>query len=491
MADPAIWQSLIETGNPYVQQERQQKGLMGMMLLQEKQREMEDTQRLRDLYSSGQPVSPNQVMAINPKLGIDLQQAGNQALMQQLQAQDLINKQNEYQSKVYAQHMSPIAQDYFDDLEKGMPEQQAEQKFRAAVGQAQADIEQRFGISPQADFTKFSPMQIAQRAHSLGVDIPHLKKIEEQQRSQLAIQQKQTPGASELQQEWVLAPDGVTWMPKPNVYRQPSMGGRTQPSMRPPSQGQYQEPAPYQYTTPGGQKIMAYDLGTAAQALQELPEGPEKEAASKWLDEQWSNLRNPPKPKTKQELAIEEETGKERAKLQVQDEQDAENKLATIASMPSDDELMKYLNAATTGKGEEILKGPVASFFHVDNAAQAADTVLDTLQQNIKNIASKAKGDMNMSEVNDYNAAVGALNNKNLSPQARFQGYMSAKNMAIKKIALKHPEIAKKYGMGTAMQSQGQQQQAVPEGTKKSITFSDGSKGEAIMTNGKWEAHRL
>jgi len=197
------------------------------------------------------------------------------------------------------------------------------------------------------------------------------------------------------------------------------------------------------------------------------------------------------KPKTRQQLAIEEETGKERAKLNVQDEQDAENKLSTIASMPSDDELMKYLNDATVGKAEEVVKGPVASFFHVENAAQAADTVLDVLQQNIKNIATKAKGDMNIQEVKDYDAAVGALNNKELGPQARFQGYMAAKNMAIKKIAMKHPEIAKKYGMGTATQGPSQQQQEAPEGTKKPITFSDGAKGEAIMTNGKWEAHKL
>jgi hypothetical protein len=73
MADPAIWQSLIETGNPYVQQERQQKGLMGMMLLQEKQRQIEDAQRLRDLYSSPSEPSIRDVMAINPEFGMKMQ----------------------------------------------------------------------------------------------------------------------------------------------------------------------------------------------------------------------------------------------------------------------------------------------------------------------------------------------------------------------------------------------------------------------------------
>ena len=230
--------------------------------------------------------------------------------------------------------------------------------------------------------------------------------------------------------------------------------------------GQPQDPyageAPYNFTLPSGQAIKVWDLGSAAEAVHQLTNPADKEAATKWLDEQWQSKRNPAVPPTKQELAIEEETGKERAKLKVQDEQDAENKLSTIASMPSDEDLMKYLNDATVGKGEEILKGPVASFFHVENKAQAADTVLGVLQENIKNIATKAKGDMNMQEVKNYESAVGALNNKDLGPQARFQAYLAAKNMVIKKIAMKHPEIAKKYGMGTATQA-GNQQSQIPE----------------------------
>ena len=100
MADPEIWKALIETGNPYVQQERQQKGLMGMMLLKEKQREMEDTQKLRDLYSSGRNVSPQDVMAISPELGIKLQQAGNQSYLQQLQAQDLCKNSKSFSQRL-------------------------------------------------------------------------------------------------------------------------------------------------------------------------------------------------------------------------------------------------------------------------------------------------------------------------------------------------------------------------------------------------------
>lgn len=447
---------MVESNDPATWESTRQKRLAGEYDLESKRRSMADEQRLRELYSSGKNVSPQDVMAISPQLGIELQKAGNQAYLQQLQAQELMQKQQEYQSKTYAQYMGPLADTYFDDMRSGMKPEMALQKFRSAVGSSQKELEEKHGIRPQADFTQFSPEQILDRTTGLGVPSRHYKAREEEEKTRLEIQQKQAPGAGEMQQEYIVAPDGVTLIPKPNRYLQPPMGKGRMPQQ----QGGYQEQAPYQFTAPSGQKIMAYDLGSAAQALHELPEGPDKEAAAKWLDEQWSSKRTA--PKTKQELAIEEETGKERAKVKVQDEQDAENKLSTIASMPSDDELMKYLNDSTLGKGEEILKGPVASFFHIQNEAQAADTVLGALQENIKNIATKAKGDMNIAEVRNYESAVGALNNKELGPQARFQAYLAAKNMAIKKIAMKHPEIAKKYGMGTAAQA-GNQQPQIPE----------------------------
>lgn len=148
------------------------------------------------------------------------------------------------------------------------------------------------------------------------------------------------------------------------------------------------------------------------------------------------------------ELAGPMEQAKEEAKLAAQSKEDAENKLSTIASMPADDEIRKYLMDATQGKIEETLKGPVASAFHVSNAAQAADTVLSVLQQNIKNIATKAKGDMNIKEVEAYDAAVGALDNKNLDPMARYRGYVVARDIALNKIKARHPDLAKKYNVG-------------------------------------------
>lgn len=487
-----MYRTMLEASNPAVWEANRQKQLMGEYELESKRRDMADEQRLRDLYAGSAEPSIRDVMAIRPELGIKLIQAQNEQYLKSLQAQKTKGEVDLQAADAAAAAAFPAYITYQENKQRGMPEEQALNYFHAMNGDAVSKAAQA-GESWVKSGTSYDPKSIkpddvralnARFGRFSPLDKFHQESQLEAMKTGYGIQQKQTPSFSD---RYFIGPDGL---PHPNPYfqgnRMPSRSGARMPSG---GQGPYSEEAPYQFTTPGGQDIKVWDLGTAAQALQELPEGPEKEALSKWIDEQWANARNPQKVKTKQELAIEEETGKERAKLQVQDEQDAENKLSTIASMPPDDEVLKYLRASTLGKGEEILKGPVASFFHVENEAQAADTVLSALQENIKNIATKAKGDMNMKEVDSFNAAVGALNNPNLGPEARYGAYTVAKNMAIKKIALKHPEIAKKYGMGTAMQ-QGQQQEA-PEGTKKPITFKDGSKGEAIMTNGKWEAHRL
>jgi hypothetical protein len=342
MADPEVWRALLETGNPYVQQERQQKGLMGMMLLQEKQREMEDTQRLRDLYSSGQPVRNEQLMAIDPKFGVEMQKAGNQAYLQQLQAQDLINKQNEYQSKTYAQYMGPLADTYFDDIRSGMRPEMALEKFRSAVGSSQKELEEKHGIRPQADFTQFSPEQVLDRTTGLGVPSRHYKNIEEQQKSNFAIQQKLMPGPSD---RYFIGPDGL---PHPNPYFQPQGGGMSTRG----GQGPYSEEAPYQFTMPSGQKIKVWDLGSAAQALQGIPEGPDREAASKWLDEQWSGMRNPEKVKTKQELEVETAAAKKKAELSI--EEQAASKKATNAyeMLPSPDRIRNLIKGSISGDVE-------------------------------------------------------------------------------------------------------------------------------------------
>jgi len=409
MADPEIWKALIETGNPYVQQERQQKGLMGMMLLQEKQREMEDTQKLRDLYSSGRNVSPQDVMAISPELGIKLQQAGNQSYLQQLQAQDLLNKQNESQSKLYAQHISPIAQDYFDDLKKGMPEQQAEYKFRTSVGQAQADIEQRFGIKPQADFTQFTPMQIAQRAHSLGVDIPHLKELEQQQQSQLAIKQRQAPSYEDINPQSIWDAQRGQFINRPS-REMPDFSGAS-----------------------------ATELNALEGALKGMAEGPEKEGLKRFLAEK----KGMPEAQTPAGLIPIEEVKSKEAKASREGQLKAE-KEATIAqreeilsSIPKREDIEKLIDKSIASGVEQQVKGKLAPMVGASSEALEATKQLDVIAPQLKSITKSLAG---AGAISDFEQkmmadAAGAIADPNVPADARkaaFRTFMDIMEKADK-----------------------------------------------------------
>jgi hypothetical protein len=174
MADPEIWRALLETGNPYIQQERQQKGLMGMMELQEKQRQMEDVQRLRDLYSSGNEPSIRDVMAISPEFGMKMQGERLKQIEQQLGMQKtqteigkLGTEEHAAKAKVFANVLGPIAEQF--------PSNGNPSEWKARVGTALANIEKMHGIKPDVNFEDFTPEQVLQTSEGFGYSSMRMK----------------------------------------------------------------------------------------------------------------------------------------------------------------------------------------------------------------------------------------------------------------------------------------------------------------------------
>jgi hypothetical protein len=127
---------------------------------------------------------------------------------------------------------------------------------------------------------------------------------------------------------------------------------------------------------------------------------------------------------------------------------EAEDKLATIAAMPSDMEIKRLLDQSLTGAPEALLKGPVASALHIENQAQTATNVLSSLAEFAKSLATKAKGDLNMQEVKNFERAIGALSDENLNPNTRFAAYLEAKRIISAKIGIKYPDLHTKYMKG-------------------------------------------
>jgi hypothetical protein len=188
MADPEIWKALIDTGNPYVQQERQQKGLMGMMELQTKQREMESAQRLRDLYSSGQPVSTEKVMSIDPAFGQKMQQFQNEQLMQQykmLESQGNIEEQRrktqESKQHIFANTLGVGVENWIESLGGRQPTTQDIEAFKPKLGGMLKFVDETYGYKPDVAIDPYHPEQLLSTAESLGYASRRSKTAQEAQ----------------------------------------------------------------------------------------------------------------------------------------------------------------------------------------------------------------------------------------------------------------------------------------------------------------------
>lgn len=426
MADPEVWQALINTGNPYWHEQNRQKGLMGMMELQEKQRQMEDAQKLRELYSSGQPVSPEKVMAISPKLGIELQQAGNQGYLQNMQAQKLQREQEEYESKVYAQHMAPVAQAYHDAIKSGMDPKVAESQFRWGVGEAQKNIHQQFGILPKVDFTKFSPKEIATRAHMLGVEVPWIKEEHEQEVSRLRSQEKIAPNFQEAYGTTSRNP--VThepeWMPPVSNARQPrgtGMGG-----------------APAAQIPNGLQPATAEDLPILEQEYANATDVNQKQmigALINQLKQQTSQLpvARGVTPAEKGEYAKEEKKGT----LAAEKEATLEQRADILSSIP-DRSTIEGLIDKSIGSGiEQQVKGKLGPMVGQSSEALEATKQLDVIAPQLKSITKSLAG---AGAISDFEQkmmadAAGAIADPNVPPEARkaaFRTFMDVMDKANK-----------------------------------------------------------
>ena len=183
-----LLQGLAQSGDIGAFQERADKRQMQELNLLEKRRQLEDQQRLRELYMSGRQPSMQEIMSVSPALGIEMQKAQFQNMMQMQQMEKLQREQQESQAKTYAQYVGPIADQYFIDVEGGMKPEMAIQKYHSAFGAAQAELEKKHGISPQIDFRTVTPEQVLQRSVGLGVPSRFHQMREESYKRQLPPQ---------------------------------------------------------------------------------------------------------------------------------------------------------------------------------------------------------------------------------------------------------------------------------------------------------------
>lgn len=402
-----MYRTMLEATNPATWETNRQKQLMGEYELESKRRSMDAEQKLRELYSSGKNVSPQDVMSISPDLGIKLQQAGNQAYLQQLQAEDLMRKQQEYQAKTYAQYLGPLADTYFDDMRSGMKPEMALQKFRSAVGSSQKELEEKHGIRPQADFTQFSPEQILDRTTGLGVPSRHYKSLEEEQKSTLQMRERMAPSYGDIKPVW----DSTRgqWVSTPQT-QMPDFSGAS-----------------------------ATELNMLEKSLKGMPEGPEKEGLKNFLAQKRGQpiAQTPAGLTPLSEVKAEEAGAEEKARLKAQKEATVQQREDILSSIPNRDQIESLIDKSISSGVEQQVKGKLAPIVGASSEALEATKQLDVIAPQLKSITKSLAG---AGAISDFEQkmmadAAGAIADPNVPAAARkaaFRTFMDIMEKADK-----------------------------------------------------------
>lgn len=415
----------------------------------------ENTQRLRELFAQSQGMPGiAEVGQYSPDMAIKLQQAqlDNQVKQQQMRESQtrvggLEDEAEIRKRKVFAEAIAPHADQYYIDVENGMDKNQALYKMRSGVGDALKNLEQQ-GLKPTAPFNMEALTPEAIFTATSGIyQSPYAQSRQKVAEESRMRQLPPAPTAEQAYGRGEMTPQGPVYTPP--VMRQPF-------EVVQPEAMQDMQQAPM-----GAQDIdnlrMMYQQATGPQKEQlgrmladaiksQIPG--RGEAPSGFIDPEQRQQRILAEKQAEADIGVQAEAQKTAAKERETGRAEAEDKLATIAAMPSDMEIKRLLDESIAGAPEALLKGPVATALHIDNKAQTATTVLDALHEFVKALGTKAKGDLNAQEVRSFDKAVGALGDPTLGPNARFAAYLNAKNTISRKIGIKYPDLHTKYMKG-------------------------------------------
>jgi len=403
------------------------------MELLDKRRQFEAEQQLRELFQRNASPNVSEIGAISPQFAQQYSRNQFDMMKQQADMQNIASQMAERQrrqvyeeSKIRAHTFAPIAEQYKRDVTT-MGEQQARAKYNADMGFAIAALEDS-GINIPENFNpkKATPDAILNTAIGFDYKSPYMEQ-------QAAIGTE--AGKRRLPSIYPTA-EGAVLMPGT-----PEQGAPTS------------QPAEVQTSNWQPSRMTDDDIKKMKEQYNALKTGdPEKDRIGKLIDAAMTQRLPSGKfltPEEAREIRLQNKVREtkeiEAAKSEVEKKAEAKDKFALIAALPNDSEVLDLLQKSITGAPEALLKGPVASALHIENQAQTSTTVLKSLAQTVKNLATKAKGDLNLQEVKDYDAAMGALANEDLTPMARYAAYTTAVGIVKRKLSAQHPDLAAQY----------------------------------------------
>lgn len=426
MADlSSMYRSMIESiPNPADWEKSYQQRAAGRMELMEKQRQINDEQRLRELFARNASPNISEIGAISPQFAqtfgknqMEMLQAnmGMQNIQSQINEREY--KRDYEQSKIRANALAPIAEQYTFDVQS-MGEPQAREKYNRTIGDMLALLESQ-GIPIPANFDPkvATPKEVLNSAIGFGYKSPLM-----QQQYELGTER----GKRELPSVYT-TPQGTSLVPGI-----PTM----QPAEIP--QGAQSQP------------LTDDDIQLLQQQFKTLPNGsPEKVRIGAMLaDAVKQQLPSgrfiTPEERKQREIAskVAETTAVEEAKSAAAKKETAESKVSTLETLPPIEQINNLIDKSMSSGLEARIKGITSGELGRQDESFQATAELQPIQAQIKNLSKSLIG---AGAISDYEqkmmeSAAGAIADPRTPTEARKAALRVVYDINQKAIA-KYPDL--------------------------------------------------
>jgi hypothetical protein len=452
---------------------------MGLRMkgLEERQKfeDYENTQKLRKLFAESQGMPGiAEVGQYSPDMAIKLQQAQLDNMVKQQQMREsgvrtgrMGQEMQLEKGKAFANAIGPYGDQYYMDIQSGMDEGQALNKFRMQTGQALQQLEAQ-GLSPDVAFNmnQLTPDAALRAASGHGYRSQYLES--QQKMGEMGYGSQLEMGREQFKRQLPPAPTaeqaygGVHMTPQGPMRVPPVMG---QPfEVVQPSEMEGMQQAP----------MGAGDVDNLRMMYQKA-RGPEKEQLGRMLADAIKSQiagRGAPSggfvtPQQAQSMRVEEkaaEAGAQaQAKAQVEQAETKRQKADVLASLPKVPEINKLIEKSMSGQIEAMGKGKLlGEMGGINTEALTATKELEVIAAQMKQITKSLVG---VGAVSDFEQrqmaeAAGNIADPRTPAEARKR-QLGMFNRIIRKSLMKSPEIAK--DLMTSAQEDDSVEEEAPE----------------------------
>ena len=418
MADlSSMYQMMLQATNPATWEANRQREMMGELEISEKQRQMEDDRKLRELFAKNQRPSVSDIGAISPAFA---QKYSTEQfnLMNQQQQMEQRNQQMELEyGKVRAPVFGRVAEQFMQNVDSGMPEAQAKSVYNQQMGQAAAMLQQQnIPLPRNFNAEEHDPEMVLNNAAGLGYQSPYIKQKMDVQAE--AAKRRLPPGMTPEQKygRVEMGPYGPKVQPPLPDASLPSGGYR--PGYPESVQQQYGQPEPES-------NIPAQDIDAFRAYKDSLPaNSKERQAAEKALANAIKQSLPGSRfvtPEQEMNLRAEEEKQKtlERGRAEKQIVQ--ETKQETLGNIPDQAAIESLIDESIGSGAEQFVKGVAGPMVGMSSKALEATKQLEVLSPQLKSLTKSMAGAGSISDAEQkmMSDAAGAIADPKMPPEAR------------------------------------------------------------------------